>query len=107
MGKKVYKVDENGFYVEPVILQIIGYTKERLEPIYEDLPHDCVDVEILQGLYRGKWTGSEWVEDMPLDEIAALETVPRGLTDIETLRLEQAQANAEMFELLIKLIGGV
>lgn len=32
--------------------------------------------------------------------------LPHPLSDIEKLRLEQAQANAEMFEMLITMTGG-
>jgi hypothetical protein len=34
------------------------------------------------------------------------EPLPEPLTDIEQLRLEQAQANAELFEMMLMLTGG-
>ena len=58
------------------------------------------------GLYRAKWTGLEWVEDMTQEEINELNNRPRGLTEIELLRIEQAKANAEMIELMMSMVYG-
>ena len=48
--KQVYRIDEVGFYIEPVILKT-----------EEDVPQDCVEVEP-PNMYKAHWSGSEWVE---------------------------------------------
>lgn len=40
-------------------------------------------------------------------EIEEEKNQPRELTEIEKLRLENAQANAELFEMMLMLTGGV
>lgn len=40
-------------------------------------------------------------------EIEEEQNAPKPLSDIEQLRLEQAQANAELFEMMLMLTGGV
>lgn len=49
----VYRIDENGYYVEPM-----EATDETT------LTDDLVTIAPPNGLYRAKWTGTEWVEDM-------------------------------------------
>lgn len=52
MAKQVYKIDENGYYIEPVILE-----KEQ------EIPNDCVEVRPPQPCYKPRWAGEEWVEE--------------------------------------------
>lgn len=40
------------------------------------------------------------------EEIEAEKNAPKPLTEIEQLKLEQAQANAELFEMMLMLTGG-
>mgnify|MGYP001002077356 CR=1 FL=1 len=58
---EVYRVDKNSIYVEPVILTE-----------YEKIPIDCVKIRPPDSLYCAKWTGEEWIEDMPQEEIEEL-----------------------------------
>ena len=90
---KVYKIDENNCYVEAVIVD-------------EEIPVNCVEMQPPNGLYRAKWTGVEWIEDMSQAEIDELNNQPQEPTEIELFRLEQAQANAELFEMMLMLTGG-
>lgn len=41
-----------------------------------------------------------------VEEIEAEKNAPKPLTEIEKLRLETAQANAEMFEMMLMMSGG-
>lgn len=80
MKKQVYRINENGFYIEPVIVNDI-----------DDIPIDCIDVDIPQGLYRAKWTGTEWVEDMTQEEIDELNNIARPPTIEEQLAKKDEQ----------------
>lgn len=73
---QVYRIDDNGYYIKPVIT--------------EEAPSNCVTVHPPQGLYRAKWTGTEWIEDMPQEEIDELNNQPKEPTDKEKIaQLEQ------------------
>ena len=60
MKKQAYEIDENGYIKEIYIIQ----EGEETELITNQPP---------QGLYRAKWTGQEWVEDMSQEEIDELD----------------------------------
>lgn len=101
MGREVFEIDMNGYVVE-------RYTSEfdAQGNCKEELAENIITTAIPHGLYRAKWNGIEWIEDMPQEEIDTLNNVPQPLTEIEQLRLEQAQANAELFEMMLMLTGG-
>lgn len=92
---QVYKVDVDGYYLQPVVLN------------GDDLPSDVVWVRPPQNpsFYRPKWLGDEWIEGATQKEIEELENAPKPLLEIEQLRLEQAQANSELVQ-LIMMMGG-
>lgn len=58
------KMDKEGFYVKDVILQT-----------GEDLPDDVVKVLPAQGLYKPRWTGTEWVEGATQEYIDSITNV--------------------------------
>ncbi|MBS4200274.1 hypothetical protein KHA93_11595 [Bacillus sp. FJAT-49732] len=95
--KQVYKINSEGFYIEPVII----------DEDVEETPENCVELAPSDGMYRPKWTGTEWIEDMSQEEIEALKNAPKPLTEVEQLRIDQAQANAELFEMMLMFIGGM
>jgi len=70
--KQVYRIDADGYYVEPVIA--------------DEIPSDCIEIQPPQGLYRGKWTGIEWIEDMSQEEIDRFKNQPRSKTQLEILQ---------------------
>lgn len=78
--RKVIRIDKCGFYVEDVVLQDIDLA-----------PYDCVDLHCPDGLYKPKWTGSEWVEGLSKSEIEELKSNPIPKNDIEELK-EQVSA---------------
>lgn len=90
--QQVYKFDQNGYYIKPVILN-------KDEQIYDD----CTKVQPPDGLYRAKWNGIEWIEDMTQEEIDELNNQPSELTEIEKLKISQA----EQFETMLMVIGGM
>ena len=50
--KMVYRIDENGYFMEDVIL------KQG-----EEIPSDCVTERPPQPCYKPRWTGTEWIDE--------------------------------------------
>lgn len=94
MKKQVYEIDELG-YLKDI------YVKEFDEQgnCTEELAENIVATDIPQGLYRSKWTGTEWVEDMPQAEIDAKNNVPRTLT-------EEQQRLLDLETAMTQVLGG-
>ena len=64
----------------------------RDDVVYDTEVEMAIETESPQGLYRPKWDGEKWVEDMPTEEIEALKvSVTHEPTAEERLAgLEQA-----------------
>lgn len=93
----VYEVDADGFIVN-------DYMSELLE----EIPDDFITVQVPQGaFYRSKWTGEEWIEGATPEEIEEMKKpLPVSPSEFDKLRMEQAQANAELVELIFGMSGG-
>jgi hypothetical protein len=76
--KQVFRYDQKGFYVEPVILQ-------NNEPI----PSDCTEVKPTDGLYKAKFVGSMWIESLTESEIDSKNAPPQP-TEMDNLKAKQA-----------------
>lgn len=63
--REVYKIDNNGFYLETV--HIVDT---------EDTPSDCVEVQP-QGFYKAKWVSGNWVEIITEEELDEMRKKPR------------------------------
>lgn len=72
--KKVLKIDNQGYFIEDVILE------------NELVPSDCIDIQCLDGFYKPKWNGSEWIEGLTQTEIDALKNVSIEKTEMEILK---------------------
>lgn len=84
MYKNIYEVDESGF-LKAIFL--IGFDKKG-NPV-EPLPEHYVTEDPPQGLYRARWDGEEWAEDMTEAEIQELNNRPREPTTEERLSLAE------------------
>lgn len=62
--RKVIKIDDNGFFIEDVILERGG-----------DTPIDCIEVECPDGFYKPRWNGSMWIEGLTPQEIEELKKI--------------------------------
>lgn len=105
MLKQVYKIDENGYRIETLVANF-----DVDGNCIDELPDDVV-MAPPQGIVRtwetAHWDGEKWVETMTEAEyIATLPEPERVLTEIDELRLEQAQANTEMIELMLSITNG-
>ena len=70
---QVYKIDKKGYYIKPVVMSD------------DETPMDCIEIQPPDGLYRAKWTGFEWVEDMTQKEIEELNNKPNVPTEKERI----------------------
>ena len=58
--QQYYRFDKDGYYLEPVI----DYYDED-----NPMPEDITDIRPPDGLYRGQFTGTEWVETAPTPDV--------------------------------------
>ncbi len=62
--KKVLKINEDGFFIEDVVLED-----------EESIPEGCIEVECPQGFYKPRWDGSMWIEGLTQEEIEELKKI--------------------------------
>lgn len=85
---KLLKIDENGMFIEDVIVkEIPTVTHEDEEGNLTLIP----DPQFIQtpcegGFYKPKWNGTEWVEGLSQAEIDAIKNTPQPKTDVEKLQ---------------------
>ena len=92
------KIDENGLFIEDVILDEQPMIEQNEESIPD--PHYIAE-SVLQGFYHQKWSGTEWVEGLSEEEIAELsKPVPQEPTEKERLD------NLENTILMLLMVGG-
>jgi hypothetical protein len=87
--KQVFKIDSNGFYVEPVILQANDKT-----------PIDCVET-MPPSLFKAKFLDGAWVEGATTNEITDLKNVPQPVPELEELKKNQELMQAALDDLLL------
>lgn len=58
---QVYRIDEEGYFVEPVLV-----------PDEDSIPEDCVAEFPTYGLFKPKWDGEKWIEGLSEEEINAI-----------------------------------
>jgi len=103
MLKQVYEINELG-YLKGILVKEF----DEQGNCTEELAEYTIITDIPQGLYRPKWTGTVWVEDMPQAEIDALNNQPKEPTEIEKLQQELAGTNSMVLEFMETiLIGGM
>jgi hypothetical protein len=85
MKKQAYEIDSNGYIKE---IHVVDCNEQGI-PL-QLLPNNVIAIHPPDGLYRAKWTGTEWIEDMPQEEIDALNaptqtepTIEEYLVDID------------------------
>lgn len=67
---------------------------------FDELTELALDVTPAQGLYRPKWDGEKWVEDMTAEEIEALKT-----TETHEPTAEERLAGLE--QAMLDMMGGM
>ena len=99
------KIDENGLFIEDVILEEQPMIEQNEELIPN--PHYIVET-VPQGFYHPKWNGAEWVEGLSKEEIAEL-TKPALQEPTLEERLEsiKTQNDLALAELAEVILGGM
>ena len=75
MKKEVFEIDQNGYIAEKYAVEF----DQEGNPLGE-LTENFIIAQPPDGLYRAKWNGTEWVEDMAQEEINELNNQPREFT---------------------------
>lgn len=85
MKKHVYEIDENG-HIKGI--HVAGFDEDG--SCTEELAENIVTIDPPNGLYSARWTGTDWIEDMPQAEIDALNT-PAIEQQIESLKMRLSE----------------
>lgn len=72
--RKVIRIDEQGLFLEDVILQD-----------HEPAPEYCVEVEVPEGLYLPRFVNGQWVEGLTPEEIEDIVNQPIPPNEIDVL----------------------
>lgn len=97
--KQVYVVDEYGYIID---LKQISKMENLPNHIEVPLPTDAEAMQLK--FYKARWDGEKWVEGLTEEEIYELNKLQeRELTEIDKLKLSQA----EQFETILELLGGM
>lgn len=110
--KQFLKIDEEGYYIEPVILmpEIVNG-----DPVY-DASEYLIEERYTEPLYKPKWTGTEWVEGITQEELDAMKPEhseePVTLEALHQKLEEQEGVNQMLAQQIVdlelqQLLGGV
>ena len=80
---RLAKVDEQGLFIEDVIVKEYPLIEVDGEMVKDE---SFVSAPSQGGLYKPKWTGTEWIEGMAQTEIDTLKDVVQPKTEIEKLQ---------------------
>jgi hypothetical protein len=78
MMKEVYRYDDSGIYIEPVIL------KDG-----ENIPANCTEIKPTGSFYKGKFQNGQWIESLTQVEIDVIKNKPQALSEVDELRKNQ------------------
>ncbi|MEH7511597.1 hypothetical protein V7146_02450 [Gottfriedia acidiceleris] len=85
--KQVYKFDEDGNYIEPVL---IGDD--------EPIPSDCTELELPQPNYKPVFKDGSWVETITKEELEEIQNKPQAKSDFEALKEENAALKQQVMQ---------
>lgn len=80
MRKEVFEIDSSGYITEKYAAEF-----DDDGNLIEEVADNIIITQPPDGLYRAKWAGSEWVEDMPQAEIDSLNNQPQTPAPVERL----------------------
>lgn len=90
---QVFKIDKDGFYIEPVILQNDAV-----------LTKDLIEIEPPPGAHKAKFDGVKWIETMTQTQIEAELNATTPKTEIEILKDELAATKEESAQMNLAII---
>lgn len=80
MKKQVYEIDNQGYIKEIYVAEVVD------GEILDEDKKGFIILDPPDGLYRAKWTGEKWIEDMPQEEIDELNKFEHVPTEMDILR---------------------
>jgi len=93
--KQVFKIDGDGIYIEPVIVEDDAVMVDGL-----------IDTHIPDGFYKPKWDkfNKKWIEGKNQEEIDTIKNAPVPKTEIEILKEELAASKEETAQMNLAII---
>ena len=94
--KQFLRVDEQGYYIEPVILELVKDDEgNEVYPVDDYM----VGIPFENGMYKPRWTGTEWIDEITQEELDE----GRILTEKQRLKefLEGPPSNERLGYLII------
>jgi hypothetical protein len=86
MIKQVSKIDSDGFFVEPVIVNDEDFDEDNPLPPY------LIATPVPEGLYKPRWDGNKWVEGLTPEEIEELKRLHQPQpSELDLLKQENAE----------------
>ena len=82
---KVVSIDTSGFYTGDVLLEE-----------GQEVPANCISVEVPEGFYLPKWNGTAWVEGRTQAEIDAIKNVVVPKTPMELLKEQVTESQGAL-----------
>lgn len=93
--KQIIKVDSDGVYIEPVIIED-----------EDETPSDCIETPCPDGFYKPKWSGSEWVEGLTQSEIDVIKaSEPTNIRAEAVAEMESATTVASLKAAMLKFVN--
>lgn len=103
---QISRISEDGFYLEPVLVNRNRLEIEAYDTLIEEdgtetkfLKPDIVLDEVPEGLFTPKWSGTEWVEGKPLEEIEAIKNAPQPKSETQLLGEELVMKDLKIMQL--------
>ncbi|TQR31987.1 hypothetical protein [Brevibacillus brevis] len=88
---QAYRIDVNGFFVEPVLISV------DLPP--EQIPEDIVKERPTDGLFKAKWTGDQWEEGLTQQEIDAIKNPLQPQPEPEIMGRQLVEKELQILQL--------
>lgn len=87
---QVHRVDKDGFYMEPVLIE--------QNNVIED--ENIVTIDPPEGLYKPRWLDGEWVEGLTPEEIEEIKKpIPKVPSEIDILGKQLAEKELQILQL--------
>jgi len=93
--KQVYSIEKNGFLKEIYVAEF-----DTLGNPTGEIIKDIIIIDMPQGLYKPKWTGTEWIEGMPQIDIDALNNILQPPTPLEIVQTKVAEIEITTSQLI-------
>ena len=88
MTNTFYRIDKDGFYIEPVFFDLVEG---------EELPSNLIATPPTESFHEMKWDGEKWRHGISDEEIEALRNPPHEPSEIDILK-EQL---ADLWEIIL------